>query len=237
MAGIITAGIVNPGQPSGGGSKRGRGQRDYDSTGRRRWETVEGSVEDAEDARAKVLGRKHRGERVARSKLTVGEAIDAWLDVKAATLRPRTVDVYRTSLQTHVRPTFGRNEAGSDRRGCGRSVRRRVAIGGPRAEHDQGRADAALGPGRVGAAARDGRSESGGSVGARGASADRATGADGTRLCRDREAARRRAISSNLGAPIEKNRRSRTPSSNLGPAKRITSAGLKHSSSLRPLSE
>src|SRR3954452_24428 len=44
-----------------------------DSTGRRRWQCVDGNLEDAQAALDDVKGRKRRGERVAPTKATFAE--------------------------------------------------------------------------------------------------------------------------------------------------------------------
>ena len=60
-----------------------------DSTGRRRWKTVEGGLREAEAAREEVRGRLRRGEKVAPSKISFGDFADTWL-AEQTNLRPRT---------------------------------------------------------------------------------------------------------------------------------------------------
>src|SRR5581483_7982753 len=87
----------------------------YDSTGKRRWATVEGSVEDAEQTRANIAGRKRRGEWVAPSKLTLAEYIPTWLDGLGGRLRPKTITTYEGNLRLHVVPRLGRLRLGEIR--------------------------------------------------------------------------------------------------------------------------
>jgi integrase len=77
-----------------------------DSDGRRRWQVVDGKLEDAAAALADVLGRKRKGERVAPSKVSLAELADAWLDGRSD-LRPRTRALYRSALDLHVLPILG----------------------------------------------------------------------------------------------------------------------------------
>ncbi len=79
----------------------------YDSEGRRRWETVRGDLRAAEARRAEIVGKKHRGERVAPSRRKLAEVADAWL-AEQAHLRPRTRIGYEISLRRHVLPRLGR---------------------------------------------------------------------------------------------------------------------------------
>jgi integrase len=79
----------------------------YDSDGRRRWQTIEGGLQEAIDARDKVRGRKRRGERVAPTTKTLAEIADEWLAAQSQ-LRPRTREWYETALRVHVKPRLGR---------------------------------------------------------------------------------------------------------------------------------
>lgn len=78
-----------------------------DSTGRQRWQRVDGGIMAARAARDDVLGRKGRGERVQPNpKLRFNDAADAWLEGQVASLRPRTREAYAYALQ-HIRDRFG----------------------------------------------------------------------------------------------------------------------------------
>src|SRR4051794_8879677 len=78
-----------------------------DSTGRRRWQRVEGNLEDAQATLDDVKGRKRRGERVAPTKATFAEYADAWLEAQS-NLRPRTREWYEIALRVHLKPRLGR---------------------------------------------------------------------------------------------------------------------------------
>lgn len=79
----------------------------YDSDGRRRWERVPGSLEDAVARRADIVGKKHRGDRVAPSTLRFAEFANAWLDVQT-NLRPRTKTEYERQIRLHLIPRLGK---------------------------------------------------------------------------------------------------------------------------------
>jgi integrase len=83
-----------------------------DSSGRRRWKTVEGGQREAVAALEDLRSRLRRGERVAPSRLSLGELIDAYL-ASATGLRPRTREKYETGLRVHVRERLGRRRASS----------------------------------------------------------------------------------------------------------------------------
>lgn len=79
-----------------------------DSDGRQRWQKVEGGIRAARAARADVLARKGRGEKVRpRPNLRFQEAADIWWVEKATKLRPNTQSAYSASLK-HLRKRFGR---------------------------------------------------------------------------------------------------------------------------------
>jgi integrase len=87
------------------------GQRRYeitfrDSTGTRRWRTIDGSLRAAEAALREVGGRKDRGERVVSSNATFAEIAQAWLEAQTQ-LRPRTREWYDVALRRHVSPRLG----------------------------------------------------------------------------------------------------------------------------------
>ena len=52
-----------------------------DATGRQVWQTAKGDTKaDAKAERAELLARMHKGERVERTTLTVGEVAQLWLE-------------------------------------------------------------------------------------------------------------------------------------------------------------
>lgn len=89
-------------------SSSGRYEINYrDSDGRLRWQTVPGSFEDAKAARAAVVGRVRKGERVAPTKQRFAEYASAWLDAQQ-NIRPRTREVYEGAIRLHLNPVLGR---------------------------------------------------------------------------------------------------------------------------------
>ena len=68
------------------------------TTGKRRQQsiTVKGSKREAEHRLAELLHQANTGSLVRRSKLTVGEFLDQWLqDYAASQVRPNTLESYR----------------------------------------------------------------------------------------------------------------------------------------------
>lgn len=79
-----------------------------DSDGRQRRETVGPKLREAEARLAQVKADMSRGVRVApRRNLTVAEAAEVWMDTTGH-LRTSTVAAYRSALDHHVLPAFGR---------------------------------------------------------------------------------------------------------------------------------
>jgi integrase len=79
-----------------------------DSTGKQRWQAVDGGIMAARAVRDDVLGRKARHKRVQPNpQLRFGEAADHWLAGPVATLRPATQAIYRNAVDTHLRPRWG----------------------------------------------------------------------------------------------------------------------------------
>lgn len=92
------------------------GRRSYqigftDSDGKWRWQAVPGGERDAVNARADVLGKLARKERVAPSKVTFEEFAREWLDGQTK-LAERTVEHYDRSLRLYLIPAFGRFKLG-----------------------------------------------------------------------------------------------------------------------------
>src|SRR5262245_10311591 len=71
-----------------------------DSDGNLRSSVVAGNLEDAKAARAELVGKLHRGERVAPGKQRFGKWAEEWL--AGLDKRPRTIDAYRYSLDKHL---------------------------------------------------------------------------------------------------------------------------------------
>src|SRR5262249_8273103 len=68
--------------------------------------TVGDNLEAAKAARAEIVSRLHRGERVAPTRITLGDFAEEWL--AAVNRRPRTLEAHRYQLDRHVLPRFKR---------------------------------------------------------------------------------------------------------------------------------
>jgi integrase len=79
-----------------------------DSTGRRRWQTIEGRLREAEAALDETRTRLRRGERIAPTNARLGAYAESWLDSQRGRLRPKTITTYETALRRHVLPRLGR---------------------------------------------------------------------------------------------------------------------------------
>jgi len=77
-----------------------------DATGKRRWQVIHGSLEEAEARRAELRLRRRRGERIQPSRQSFAEHVPGWLERQ--NVRPRTLEVYRWALNQHLLPYFGR---------------------------------------------------------------------------------------------------------------------------------
>jgi integrase len=77
-----------------------------DSTGRRRWEIIHGSLDEAEARRAELRLRRRRGERIEPCRQTFQQHAEEWLERQ--TVRERTLELYRWALNNHLIPYFGR---------------------------------------------------------------------------------------------------------------------------------
>ena len=86
--------------------RRGKWTIDYrDVTGRRRWETVQGTRKDAEDRLAKIIGS---GYKVVDSKRTFEDYAKEWMEIYAkAHVKPSTQWEYDSVLRNHLLPAFG----------------------------------------------------------------------------------------------------------------------------------
>lgn len=77
-----------------------------DSTGKRRWAVVHGSLDDAEAKRAELRLRRRRGERIDPVRKNFEEYAWEWLERQP--VRERTREVHSWALRKHVIPYFGR---------------------------------------------------------------------------------------------------------------------------------
>jgi integrase len=78
----------------------------FDSTGTRRWQTVEGSLDEAEAKRAELTLRRRRGGRLEPTRQTFEQYAREWLARQSC--RPRTREVLVWALEQHLIPYFGR---------------------------------------------------------------------------------------------------------------------------------
>lgn len=76
-----------------------------DSTGRRRWAVVHGSLADAEVKCAELRLRRRRGERIEPTTQRFAEYARAWLERQST--RDRTREVHSWALRQHLIPYFG----------------------------------------------------------------------------------------------------------------------------------
>jgi integrase len=77
-----------------------------DSTGKRRWAVVHGSLDDAEAKRSELRLRRRRGERIQPIRKNFQEYAWEWLDRQP--VRERTREVHSWALREHLIPYFGR---------------------------------------------------------------------------------------------------------------------------------
>jgi len=77
-----------------------------DSCGRQRWGT-RSSLKAARLARAELVSRVARGERVTPSNASFGDYADAWLRRQQTRLRPSTYACYEVYLRLQLKPRFG----------------------------------------------------------------------------------------------------------------------------------
>lgn len=77
-----------------------------DSSGKRRWTVVHGSLDDAEAKRAELRLRRRRGERIEPTRQTFAEYAWEWLERQPG--RERTREVHSWALREHLIPYFGR---------------------------------------------------------------------------------------------------------------------------------
>jgi integrase len=79
--------------------------RYLDSSGKRRWAVVHGSLDDAEARRAELRLRRRRGERIEPIRQTFAEYAWEWLERQP--VRERTREKHSWALREHLIPYFG----------------------------------------------------------------------------------------------------------------------------------
>jgi integrase len=77
--------------------------------GRRRYleRTVRGTRRDAEREAARVVVEVDEGRHAAAAPMTFGELLDRWLEVKRASVAPRTIESYEWIATKYLRPRLG----------------------------------------------------------------------------------------------------------------------------------
>lgn len=80
-----------------------------DSDGKLRFKTIGSNLQEAVAARAELVNKVRRGERVSPSRVTFGDWSQQWLD--GLNKRPRTIDSY--ALDKHLLPRFRQKAVGS----------------------------------------------------------------------------------------------------------------------------
>jgi integrase len=83
-----------------------------DSDSRQRWRTVR-TLTEARQLRAELVTRVASGQRVAPSKMTLGEFADEWLAQQQSRLRPTTHTLYSSYMRHHVKPRLGTRKLSS----------------------------------------------------------------------------------------------------------------------------
>jgi integrase len=86
----------------------------YDSSGRRRWETVGPNLHEARQVLAERMSERRTGKsRVPRDKMTVAELVRKWnenyltVQHQLGRLKPSTLRSYQSNLDGHIAPFFG----------------------------------------------------------------------------------------------------------------------------------
>lgn len=69
--------------------------------------TIYGTKKEAESWLAAAIGRLSRGEQIEDGSRTFATWLDEWLAMKAHTIRPRSLEIYRENAERHIRPALG----------------------------------------------------------------------------------------------------------------------------------
>jgi integrase len=81
---------------------------DHGGRRRQKWHGSFRTRREAEVARAKLVDELHSGAYVSPTRTTLSEwAIDSWLPMMAARIKPSTLHSYRRNLEIHVLPVLG----------------------------------------------------------------------------------------------------------------------------------
>lgn len=68
------------------------------------------TLADALNRRAVMLSRKAKGETLLRTKMTVSELLDQWLESRRDSLKPTTVEAYEWAIESHLKKKLGRRK-------------------------------------------------------------------------------------------------------------------------------
>lgn len=81
--------------------------------GRKRYleRTVRGTRRDAERAMAHLVVEVDEGRHAASAPMTFGELLDRWVEVKRASVAPRTIESYEWIATKYLRPRLGDRSA------------------------------------------------------------------------------------------------------------------------------
>lgn len=101
----------NTGAATPGGSRSTWGARPMDAPVYGR--TVRGSSRDAEREMSRLVVEVDEGRHAASAPMTLGELLDRWLEVKRASVAPRTIESYEWIAAKHLRPRSGERKLAS----------------------------------------------------------------------------------------------------------------------------
>ena len=72
-----------------------------------KWKTIKGTKKEAQDELAKMLSQYQEGTYIERTKITVAEYLDHWLDSVKGNVTSKTFERYFEICRDHVKPTLG----------------------------------------------------------------------------------------------------------------------------------
>jgi hypothetical protein len=72
-----------------------------------RWVGGFATDDDAKAARDEARVKARRGEYIDRSRITVADYLDEWIDAHAVEIKPKTLQDYRHLINRHVKPHIG----------------------------------------------------------------------------------------------------------------------------------
>ncbi len=72
-----------------------------------KWKTIKGTKKEAQDELTKMLSQHQEGTYIERTKITVAEYLDHWLDSVKGNVTSKTFERYFEICRDHVKPTLG----------------------------------------------------------------------------------------------------------------------------------